>query len=230
MNQIATSCIVLSRINFGEADRIVTVLTPDHGKLRLMAKGVRKSVSKLAGGIELFSISHITFIRGRGEICTLISTRLKHHYGNIVKDINRTMLGYDILKMVNRGTEDNTAKEYFLLVDSALEALNDLNCPTQIIELWFYSRMLKMSGHAPNFSTVTGNQAPSGQQHYSFDINKMAFWPHAQGPYNDRHIKLMRLSLAATSPAVLQRVEGIEGILPSCVQLAKTMLSTNVRI
>lgn len=61
-NIIVTSGIVLNRINFGEADRILTVITPDQGKLSLIAKGVRKEKSKLAGGIELFSVSNISFI------------------------------------------------------------------------------------------------------------------------------------------------------------------------
>ena len=62
-----TSAIILKRVDYGEADRILTLLTPDHGKLSLMAKGVRKIKSKLAGGIELFSISTITFAEGRGS-------------------------------------------------------------------------------------------------------------------------------------------------------------------
>jgi DNA repair protein RecO (recombination protein O) len=73
MQQLQTRGIILSRTDFGEADRILTVLTPQQGKLRLMAKGVRKIKSKLAGGIELFSVSDITYIRGKGELGTLIS-------------------------------------------------------------------------------------------------------------------------------------------------------------
>ena len=56
MNQLVTDGIVLSRVNYGEADRIIKLLTPEAGKLSLMARGVRKPKSKLAGGIELFSI------------------------------------------------------------------------------------------------------------------------------------------------------------------------------
>ena len=104
-NQRRTQCIVLLRVDYGEADRIVTVLTPDVGKLTLMAKGVRKVKSKLAGGIELFSTSEITYLPGRGSIATLVSTRLDTHYGTIVSDINRTMLGYELIKLLDKTTE-----------------------------------------------------------------------------------------------------------------------------
>src|SRR4051812_43718179 len=102
MKQILTSGIVLKRTNYGEADRIITFLTPDHGKIRLIAKGVRRVKSKLAGGIELFSVSHLTYIEGKREIGTLISTRLEKHYGDIVKDIDRVQLGYELIKLLDK--------------------------------------------------------------------------------------------------------------------------------
>src|SRR5664279_3509870 len=125
MRQIVSEAIILNRIDYGEADRILTLLTPDYGKLSLVAKGVRRIKSKLAGGIELFSVSDITFIKGRGEIGTLVSTRLKKHYGAIVTDYERTMLGYELIKRLHRVTEDQTESEYFDLLREAFEALND---------------------------------------------------------------------------------------------------------
>ncbi len=114
MNQIVTKGIVLTRTDYGEADRIITMLTPDQGKVRVIAKGVRRVKSKLAGGIELFSVSSITYIPGRKEIGTLVSTRLQQHFGNIVKDIDRTMLGYELLKRLNKATEDDVDDDYFI--------------------------------------------------------------------------------------------------------------------
>ena len=102
MRAIVTTAIVLYRTDFKEADRIVTMLTRGQGKIRVIAKGVRRPLSKLAGGIELFSICQITFVAGRGEIKTLISSRIQKHYGNIVKDSQRTMLSHDFIKRINK--------------------------------------------------------------------------------------------------------------------------------
>src|SRR5256885_8858328 len=101
-----TQAIILNRTDYGEADRIISFLTPDHGKLKAIAKGVRKSKSKLAGGIELFSVSEVSFIIGRSEINTIISTRLVKHYGNIVKDLDRTGAAYEFIKSLNKATEE----------------------------------------------------------------------------------------------------------------------------
>src|ERR1700747_2121837 len=106
MRQLVTRGIVLTRTNYGEADRIITVLTPDHGKLRLMVKGARRLKSKLAGGIELFSVSDLTFIPGKGDMGTLVSSRMQQHFGQIVQDIERVQLGYELIKLLNRATED----------------------------------------------------------------------------------------------------------------------------
>src|SRR3954464_12617433 len=125
MKQFLTKGIVLSRTDYGEADRILTLLTPEQGKLRLMARGVRRAKSKLAGGIELFSVSDITFIRGRGDIGTLISARLNKHYANIVKDIDRVQLGYELIKQLNKATEDEPEEGYFHLLNQALETLDN---------------------------------------------------------------------------------------------------------
>ena len=79
MNRYQTEGIILKRVDFKEADRIITFITPDKGKIGAIAKGVRKPKSKLAGGIELLTISDLGLIRGKGDLDQLISTRIKTH-------------------------------------------------------------------------------------------------------------------------------------------------------
>jgi len=77
MQRFISQAIILSRTDFGEADRIITFLTPDRGKLKAIAKGVRKSRSKLAGALEVFSVSQILVLPGKGEIKALWQHRQK---------------------------------------------------------------------------------------------------------------------------------------------------------
>ena len=62
-----TTAIVLRRTNYGEADRILQLLTPD-GKRSVMARGVRREKSRLAGGIELFAVCEVVLTEGKGEL------------------------------------------------------------------------------------------------------------------------------------------------------------------
>ena len=230
MKQTVTTGIVLSRTNFGEADRIVTMLTPDYGKIRGLAKGVRKVKSKLAGGIELFSVSDISFIKGRGEVSTITSTRLKTHYGNIVKDVNRTMFGYELLKIINRSTEDNVGEEYFILLKNGLAGLNDDKLNQQLIELWLYMQLLKLGGHSPNLKTGVEGSKLSDKQKYTFDFDKMAFAVHSAGQYDAKYIKLLRLAIGLDSPLALQKLQDADKVLGQCSQLAKAMLGQYIRL
>lgn len=229
-NQIVTRGIVLTRTNFQEADRIITLLTPDHGKVKVMAKGVRRTKSKLAGGIELFSISNITFIKGRGDISTLISTRLLTYYRNIVKDINRTMLGYELLKRINRITEDAAGEEYFHLLSDALIALDDYGLTQDMLELWFSMQLLKITGHTPNLNSDSSGNKLDTLDSYLFDFEDMAFVLREDAPYQANHVKLLRLAIGLTEPTGLKQVHESEKYLPEALQLAKTMLSRFVRV
>jgi DNA repair protein RecO (recombination protein O) len=209
MKQFLTKGIVLSRTDYGEADRIITVLTPEQGKLRLMARGVRKAKSKLAGGIELFSISDLTYLAGRGEIGTLVSSRLDNHYVNIVKDIERVQLGYELIKITHKATEDNPESAYFQLLQQGFAALDDPAVDQELIRLWFAAQLLSLAGHSPNLDTDTDGQKLEAGKSYNFDFDTMSFAPQSQGRFKTEHIKVLRLLFDGHSPIKLQQVTGL---------------------
>jgi DNA repair protein RecO (recombination protein O) len=229
MKQLRTRGIVLSRTDYGEADRIITVLTPDAGKLRLMARGVRKIKSKLAGGIELFSVSDITYMPGRGDIGTLISARLSVHYGRIVEQIERVQLGYELLKQLNKATEDETDEQYFAMLDQALAALNDPEVSLALISTWFRAQLLRLDGHAPNLQTDTSGQKLLPDQPYDFDFEAMTFTRHPQARFNAGHIKTLRLLFNGHTPQALRRVQGIADTVQDVAPLVNTMAVNYVR-
>jgi DNA repair protein RecO (recombination protein O) len=210
MKQITTQGIVLTRTDFGEADRILTFLTPDHGKMKAIAKGVRKAKAKLAGSVELFGISDLSMIIGRGEINTLTSARLVRNYGDIVKDLNRTNIAYEFLKLLNKATADKPDEEYFILLDAALSALNDQKIDAEQTELWFKLHWLKLSGHAPNLWTNISGKKLNEERSYNFNVDKMCFHGESKGAFTSHEVKFLRLAQAAASPKVLSRVQNID--------------------
>lgn len=230
MKQLLTKGIILSRTNFGEADRIISLLTPEYGKLRLMAKGVRKVKSKLAGGIELFSVSDITFLQGRHDVGTLVSTRLITHYGNIVKDIQRVQLGYELIKMLDKTTEDQPEPEYFTLLQNAFAALDDPAVLPELIRAWFLAQLLKLAGHGPNLQTDTAGTALDASQTYSFGLDEMAFVRSQSGRFKADGIKFLRLLFSPNLPPVLAKVQGSEQLVEATAPLVRTMAQTHLRL
>lgn len=229
-NQIITTGIVLTRTDFQEADRIVTLLTPDSGKLRVIAKGVRRPRSKLAGGIELFSVSQISVLPGRGELGTLISTRLMTHYGNIVRDIDRTMLGYDILKRVNRITEDAAGLEYYEMLRNSLQGLDDFDLPRGMVELWLNMQLLKETGHMPNLKQDVAGKQLEVEKKYAFDFEAMSFFEQDDGPYSASHIKLMRLGYGTETPLVLKQVKDAASSAEATLKLVQNITQQHLRV
>lgn len=207
-SQQVTDAIVLTRIDYGEADRIITMLTPDQGKLRLMAKGVRRVKSKVAGSVELFSVTNVTYIRGRSEIGTLISARLQVHYGRIVQGLDRTMLGYDLIKRLNKVTEDEPEPDYFHLLQQAFISLDDPTIATDLIKLWFDAQLLRLSGHMPNLLTEPdGTKLTSGKT-YEFSFDDSSFISRPEAVYDTDTIKFLRLVFSGNVPEVLSKIEG----------------------
>ena len=210
MKTIRANAIVLSRTNYGEADRIITFITPTEGKIRLMARGVRKIKSKLAGGIELFSTSDVTFIRGKGEIGTLVSTRLIKHYGTIIKDIERVQMGYELIKHLNKATEDNSEGEYYDLLEEVFGSLNNKDVSLDVVNMWFHCQLLKFSGHTPNMQTDSSGNKLTADTKYNFDFETVGFSAHSSGRFDANHIKAMRLLFSSHSPIQLSTIEGFE--------------------
>jgi DNA repair protein RecO (recombination protein O) len=219
VKQLVTQAIILSRTDYGEADRILTVLTPDYGKLRLLAKGVRKVKSKLAGGIELFSVSEITYISGRGAIGTLVSTRLTVHYGRIVADLERTMAGYDFIKELNKITEDEAEAMYFELLQHTFVALNDQEVSLAVIRYWFDAQLLKGEGQMPNLHTDNEGVKLDISTRYTFSTDRTAFIADGHGTFGASEIKFLRIAFAARDARLLQQIQGVDGLLRAVAPL-----------
>jgi DNA repair protein RecO (recombination protein O) len=221
--QLVTTGIVLKRVDYGEADRILTLLTPNYGKLQLMAKGVRRIKSKLAGGIELFSVTNVTFIKGRGDIGRLVSTRLVTHYGGIVQDLNRTMLGYELINQLHKATEDEPEVDYFHLLEAAFAALNDAALPLDLIQEWFTAQLLRLSGHTPNLQTAADGARLSAEQAYEYSFDDAAFTARPGAPYGADDIKFLRLMFSGHAPQVLAKVAGAEQLVADTKQLVSLL-------
>lgn len=231
MKYLKTMGIVLARTNYGEADRIITFLTPDAGKVRVLAKSVRKSKSKLAGGIELFSITNLNLVIGRGELYTLTGARLVKYYSQIVKNLDRTNAGYEMIRLLKQATEDAADPGYFILMENAFASLDDPVVDLNVAELWFRCRLIRLSGHSPNLQTDTNGDPLDKSKTYSFDFNRMAFQPaKSKSGLSASYIKFLRLNLGSNQPRVINRIEGSAQLSKACAPLVNSILQTFIRL
>src|SRR5215218_10379740 len=83
---IVTEAVVLRSIRYGEADRILHVYTHDHGRLSVIAKGVRKTKSRFGGRLEPLARVELVLHRGRGDLHTVRGAQTIHPYPKLRTD------------------------------------------------------------------------------------------------------------------------------------------------
>lgn len=222
MKPIRTKAIVLRRTNYGEADRILQLLTPDHGKISAMAKGVRREKSKLAGGIELFAISDVTLVSGKSEIWTLTGAKLDTFFAHILTDYERLQFGYEAIKQVSKVAEQVSDPAFYTLLETTLASLDDASIALDITVSWFWLQLAILEGQGLNLATDVNGMKLLEDKNYAFDPEAMAFVFRENGDFTTEHIKLLRL-LSAQKPAVAAKVQGVSTLLPVSRRLVEQL-------
>lgn len=116
--------IVLRSYPFGEADRVVVLLSPNHGKLRTVAKGVRKTKSRFGGRLEPFSHVDLVLYEGR-NLDTITQVSLVEPFQRIRSDLDRVIAAGTMVEVADAvAQEDEPTLRLFLLLHRGLKALN----------------------------------------------------------------------------------------------------------
>ena len=212
MSSITTKAIVLSRVNYGEADRIMQVLTPDYGKISAMAKGVRREKSKLAGGVELLAICDLTVHQGKGELGIVTSARLDTFFSHILTDYDRLQFAYYVLKDISKASEVVSEPAFYELARVALESLNNPDISLSITELWYRLQIAILLGVGINLATDSNGMKLVEDARYRFDVDDMAFVYNERGQYTSQHIKLLRV-MSAQNPNIIAQIKGVDELV-----------------
>lgn len=219
MKSLRTRAIVLRRTNYGEADRILQLITPE-GRQAVMARGVRKEKSRLAGGIELFAISDVVIGEGKGELGILTSARLVQFYRHIMDDYDRMQFAYEILKRVAAASEMVDEPEWYDVASEVLMALDAVSIELDLTRTWFYLRHSSLLGHELNLTHDVDGTKLSPELRYRYDVAEQGLRESVKGEITADHIKLLRL-ISAKSLKTLAQVGGIQDIIHDCELLAR---------
>lgn len=220
-NDLRTKAIILHRTKYGETDRILNLLTPE-GRKSCVAKGVRKEKSKLAGGIEMFTVSDVVIHESeKTDMGILTSAKMTNSYMNIISDLDRFELGSKIIKQTNRVSENIDSPELFALVNQCFWAL-DKNLSRELIESYFLFNLMRISGEEVNLHRDTLGDKLAPETIYAWNSYENALAPEPRGNIRAEHIKLMRLMLTSPLETVL-KVQNKDGLLPEVLYIAKSV-------
>lgn len=124
MRSFKTEGVILKRTNVGEADRLLTIFTKHYGKIRALARGVRRITSRRGGNVEIFTQATMFFSQGRNyELLTEAETI--HSFQTLRKNLFVVAHAYKICELVDKLTAEK--QEHVSLYKLLIETLEKLN-------------------------------------------------------------------------------------------------------
>lgn len=154
--------VVLRTHKLGEADRIITLLTRQHGLVRAVAKGVRRTSSRWGSRLEPFTHVDLQLAQGRNLDVVTQAEALTPFSGSLGADYDRYTAGTAMLEAAERliAEERQPSVQQFLLLVGGLRALTTPErAPGQVLDSYFL-RSLAVAGYAPSFDNCARCDAP----------------------------------------------------------------------
>jgi DNA repair protein RecO (recombination protein O) len=161
--------IVLRTQKLGEADRIITMLTREHGRIRGVAKGVRRTMSKFGARLEPGSHVEIQLYTGK-TFDTITQVEALMNYGEAIShDYQRWTIASAILETAERFTaqENEPALAEFQLVVGGMKALAENRHDSSLILDAFLLRSLAIGGYAPSMTICSRCEKPGPHRYFS---------------------------------------------------------------
>ena len=159
--------IVLRSYPFGEADRVVVLLSPNHGKLRAVAKGVRKTTSRFGGRLEPFTHVDLILYEGR-SLDTITQVSVIDAFPHLRNDLDRVLAAGTMVEVVDAVSEEGEgAVRAFLLLQRGLRALEAGPRHPDLVAA-FLLKVADVVGVAPALDECAGCGAHEGVTRFSF--------------------------------------------------------------
>jgi DNA repair protein RecO (recombination protein O) len=219
------NAIVLRRTDFGEADRILTLYTREHGKLSAIAKGARKPISRLAAATEMFTYGRYFLATGRNlDVLTQAETR--ESFPEIRDDVHRVAYAVYILELVNEMIEDRDPN--YDLFDTLLSSLYLLegSVDPETVARAFELYLMTVSGYRPNLESCGQCDAELPTERVGFSPSFGGVVCEECGPVPDDTISIHRETLDAMAklldaePAAIRDTRLMNGVK---VEMANVM-------
>ncbi|PPF25070.1 DNA repair protein RecO [Rathayibacter rathayi] len=152
--------VVLRTHKLGEADRIVTLLSRSHGKIRAVAKGVRKTGSKFGSRLEPFMVADLQLYEGRSLDIVTQAESLGAYGALIAADYDSYTAASAMVETADRLTDADASLQQYLLLVGALRSLSKHEHEPVLTLDSYLLRALSIAGWAPSFEDCARCGAP----------------------------------------------------------------------
>ncbi len=155
--------VVLRSYRLGEADRIVVFLTERHGKVRAVAKGVRKTTSKFGARLEPLTHVDLLLWQGRSDLDIVNQVEVLDTYRTVREDLGRFPRGMSLLEVADQlAQERHPDPRLYAMLTGALRALADADADPTLLAPSFFLKALVLEGAGPVLDACAVCGEPDG--------------------------------------------------------------------
>ncbi len=165
--------IVLTETNFGDYDKMLTILTPNHGKISCVAKGARRPRSTLLAGTQMFAFAEYLVFKG-GNAYNINSVDVIEVFYNLRIDLDKLNYAVKINKIVNEVVQENQNSFYILqLLLNTLYIISESDKNLELIYNIFKLRILVILGFKPEVGKCKNCEEQENMSYFSIRDNGM---------------------------------------------------------
>lgn len=148
--EVEDEAIVLRTYKSGEADRVCVLWTRHHGKLRVLAKGVRKTSSRMGGSLEPMGHVTVQLVKGRGDLWITKHVTHRERMTTLRGDYDRIAAGLAVVEVVDAIPTDEAADEgIFEMLVRVLLTLDNPEFRPELVASSFFFKLLAHDGSGP---------------------------------------------------------------------------------
>ena len=198
------SGVIVRTHKLGEADRILSIITENNGKVRAVAKGVRKTRSRFGGRLELLRHLDLQFYKGRGDLDIVTQAETRDHWPDISNDLERLGKALTIAEAVDQiGQDRQPDRGLYQMLCGGLETLHVAD-PVLIVPA-FMLKLLAHEGVAPALNECVLGGETSGLEFFDPGTGGVTCATHQRGrPISSSALELMRATLGGALATVLE--------------------------
>ena len=161
MKELDDEAVVLRTYKSGEAHRVGVLWTRHHGKLRVLAKGVRKTSSRMGGSLEPMGHVKVDLVKGRGDLWITKHVTHLERMTNLRSDYARISAGLAVVEVVDAIPTDEAADEgIFEMLVRVLLTLDDTHYHPELVAASFFFRLLSYDGSEPVVEFCVNCESP----------------------------------------------------------------------
>ena len=205
MSTLRDEAIVLRTYKSGEADRVVVLWTKEHGKLKALARGVRKGTSKLGSGLEPLAHIDVLLADARGDFHIVRQVEHVELFTRLRSDLDRLTAGCALTEVIEAVPLDGVPdREIFVMLSRALASLDNDRFHPFLVPAAFYLKLLVLDGSAPQLDECVNCAAVEGLVSFDAEVGgALCYDCHRGRPLSNDALQLMRRLLGGDLAGVL---------------------------